>query len=65
MPGTVIDLASGQRLDEAAFVKRAANAPRLLGERHDLAGDRRPALAAARVATAASTRRAGDGDDRQ
>ncbi|MFT4410959.1 ChaN family lipoprotein [Stenotrophomonas muris] len=40
MPGTVIDLASGQRLDEAAFVKRAANAPRLLlGERHDLAGD--------------------------
>jgi uncharacterized iron-regulated protein len=26
MPGTVIDLASGQRLDEAAFVKRAANA---------------------------------------
>ena len=40
MPGTVIDLATGQHLDEAAFVKRAANAPRLLlGERHDLAGD--------------------------
>ncbi|HEL3784810.1 TPA: ChaN family lipoprotein [Stenotrophomonas maltophilia] len=40
MPGTVIDLASGERLDEAAFVKRAANAPQLLlGERHDLAGD--------------------------
>ncbi|MCF3480544.1 hypothetical protein GUV60_10930 [Stenotrophomonas maltophilia] len=40
MPGTAIDLASGQPLDEAAFVKRAANAPRvLLGERHDLAGD--------------------------
>ncbi len=40
MPGTVIDLASGQHLDEAAFVKRAANTPRLLlGERHDLAGD--------------------------
>ncbi|HHA2975118.1 ChaN family lipoprotein [Stenotrophomonas maltophilia] len=40
MPGTVIDLASGQPLDEAAFVRRAATAQRmLLGERHDLAGD--------------------------
>ncbi|MBA0448659.1 ChaN family lipoprotein [Stenotrophomonas maltophilia] len=40
MPGTVTDLASGQRLDEAAFVQRVANAQRsLLGERHDLAGD--------------------------
>lgn len=40
IPGTVIDLATGQHLDEAAFVKRAANAPRLLlGERHDRAGD--------------------------
>ncbi|WP_336297093.1 MULTISPECIES: ChaN family lipoprotein [Stenotrophomonas] len=40
LPGTVIDLASGRRLDEAAFVKRAANAPRLLlGERHDQAAD--------------------------
>ena len=40
MPGTVIDLANGQRLDEAAFVTRAADAQRLLlGERHDLAGD--------------------------
>ena len=40
MPGTVIDLANGQHLDEAAFVTRAAGAQRLLlGERHDLAGD--------------------------
>ena len=40
MPGTVIDLDTGQRLDEAAFVTRAADAQRLLlGERHDLAGD--------------------------
>ncbi|MDT3487094.1 ChaN family lipoprotein [Stenotrophomonas maltophilia] len=40
MPGTVTDLASGQHLDEAAFVQRAANAQRLLlGERHDLGGD--------------------------
>ncbi|MCU1062275.1 ChaN family lipoprotein [Stenotrophomonas maltophilia] len=40
MPGTVIDLANGQHLDEAAFVTRAADAQRLLlGERHDLAGD--------------------------
>lgn len=40
MPGTVIDLANGQRLDEAAFVKRAAGAQQLLlGERHDQAGD--------------------------
>jgi Uncharacterized iron-regulated protein len=40
VPGTVIDLATGQHLDEAAFVTRAAHAQRLLlGERHDLAGD--------------------------
>ncbi|MGF6416550.1 putative iron-regulated protein [Stenotrophomonas sp. AN71] len=40
MPGTVIDLASGQHLDEDAFIQRAAGAQRLLlGERHDLAGD--------------------------
>jgi len=40
MPGSVIDLANGQHLDEAAFVARAADARRLLlGERHDLAGD--------------------------
>ncbi|XMM86898.1 ChaN family lipoprotein [Stenotrophomonas maltophilia] len=40
MPGKVIDLGSGQPLDEAAFVQRAAAAPRLLlGERHDLAAD--------------------------
>ncbi|WP_295576165.1 ChaN family lipoprotein [Stenotrophomonas maltophilia] len=36
----VIDLASAQRLDEAAFIQRTAGAPRLLlGERHDLPGD--------------------------
>ncbi|MBH1568718.1 ChaN family lipoprotein [Stenotrophomonas maltophilia] len=40
MPGSVIDLANGRHLDEAAFVARAADARRLmLGERHDLAGD--------------------------
>lgn len=40
MPGTVIELASGEPLDEAAFVQRAAGAQRLLlGERHDLGGD--------------------------
>lgn len=30
MPGSVIDLANGQHLDEAAFVARAADARRLL-----------------------------------
>ncbi|ALA82944.1 hypothetical protein D7Y55_17405 [Stenotrophomonas maltophilia] len=40
MPGKVIDLASGQPLDESMFIQRAAGAQRLLlGERHDLAGD--------------------------
>ncbi len=40
MPGSVIDLANGRHLDEAAFVAYAADAQRLmLGERHDLAGD--------------------------
>ncbi|MDV9042415.1 ChaN family lipoprotein [Stenotrophomonas sp. RAC2] len=40
MPGTAIDLASGQHLDEAAFVQHVAQAQRLLlGERHDLADD--------------------------
>lgn len=40
MPGTVIDLASGQPLDAATFLQRAAGAQRLLlGERHDMAGD--------------------------
>lgn len=40
MPGSVIDLANGRHLDEAAFVAHAADAQRLmLGERHDLAGD--------------------------
>jgi uncharacterized iron-regulated protein len=40
MPGTVIDLASGRPLQEAAFVQRVAAAPHLLlGERHDVAAD--------------------------
>ena len=40
MPGKVIDLASGQPLDEVAFAQRAAAADRLLlGERHDIDAD--------------------------
>ncbi|SFR79538.1 Uncharacterized iron-regulated protein [Stenotrophomonas maltophilia] len=40
MPGTVIDLASGRPLQEAAFVQRVAAARHLLlGERHDVAAD--------------------------
>lgn len=40
MPGTVIDLATGQAVDEAAFMQRVAHADRvLLGERHDIDAD--------------------------
>ncbi|KAF1012835.1 MAG: hypothetical protein GAK31_03915 [Stenotrophomonas maltophilia] len=40
LPGRVIDLATGQPLEEEAFVVRAAAASHvLLGERHDLPGD--------------------------
>lgn len=40
MPGSVIDLATGERLDEARFVQRVAAAQRvLLGERHDVEAD--------------------------